>query len=958
MAWSTHERCVAVALRRLGTSGAYSFHRHVLYICSQSSTVGGETWVQLSHRILSIKGADSFDMSNSTLNHVTGLYLEDPKFQQFLLGNIDEPEQRVGRRDVPDNRVRLRDPLAGDELWRRALKNIKNGQKLRRAAQRFDYRILPLSTDRPQIRLLRIRPENDLEAPMVCELCVMDLDKMRNKYEALSYCWGKGEPEKLISICPAGSIKGRSTICPAEDFPVRSNLDQALRHLRDGQRHVVLWVDAICINQKQTADAIAEKNRQLSMMSDIYNSAKNVCIWLGNSYEKSEKAFRLVNTINNFQKLDENLHGVIDDAMIAQWQNLVETLKETQWFSRRWIIQEIASAKSASVHFGYDQVHWDDLASAISLLDENCAVMERRFKEGIFGQIPHLNATQLIRSLTNVCRRFSDGDTTEKLLDLETLVCVFQQFQASFPQDIIHSVRALARDAPDQSESNLSIEHKKSTRDLFVAFVKRCIRQSGSLDIICRHWAPRVEDTVGIRIALPSWISDVSNSPFGVPGESHERQNGENFVAISPNQKWKLYNASGTWIPQPGTRLVPIAPQDSAWQREARWSTGNVLGYEPSFSPNLSESPSDEHDEFRFPPTAPRGQTNGTTSSEQPSRTPTTLAIVGNTPRVDEDTTSGAATSPSPNQADVGPSTGKTIGPGSGDATSVKGHKRSYTAPSLSTIRESSPKAVQSWNEILGFVLKPNGLALAMEKSNANSGHNAHSRQSSRSQQESHGQGDTEHWSYLPGHIHPMGFILGTVRGCSDLMRDAIVPGDWLTRLGWYNDYNNHVPELVWRMLVADRTSTGGELPDWYRRACLHCLKDSRLVNSKGDLNTNTPPLATRLDSMTSIYLKRLRSVIWRRRIIQAQSQLPQDNDLLFGLAPERCREGDIICIIEGCSVPVVLRTKKNPVKSAPLGSSGVYELIGEAYVHRKMYGEAVHDMRHIEKHQQTFTLE
>jgi hypothetical protein len=129
-------------------------------------------------------------------------------------------------------------------------------------------------------------------------------------------------------------------------------------------------------------------------------------------------------------------------------------------------------------------------------------------------------------------------------------------------------------------------------------------------------------------------------------------------------------------------------------------------------------------------------------------------------------------------------------------------------------------------------------------------------------------------------------------------------------------------------------------------------------VNSKGDLNTNTPPLATRLDSMTSIYLKRLRSVIWRRRIIQVRSKLPQDNALLFGLAPERCREGDIVCILEGCSVPVVLRVKKNPIKSAPKGPSDVYKLIGEAYVHRKMYGEAVHDLRHVEEHQQTFTLE
>lgn len=51
----------------------------------------------------------------------------------------------------------------------------------------------------------------------------------------------------------------------------------------------------------------------------------------------------------------------------------------------------------------------------------------------------------------------------------------------------------------------------------------------------------------------------------------------------------------------------------------------------------------------------------------------------------------------------------------------------------------------------------------------------------------------------------------------------------------------------------------------------------------------------------------------------------------MFGLGPSVLRQGDLCCIIFGASVPFILR---------PVGSR--YRLIGEAYVHGVMYGEAM----------------
>ena len=54
-----------------------------------------------------------------------------------------------------------------------------------------------------------------------------------------------------------------------------------------------------------------------------------------------------------------------------------------------------------------------------------------------------------------------------------------------------------------------------------------------------------------------------------------------------------------------------------------------------------------------------------------------------------------------------------------------------------------------------------------------------------------------------------------------------------------------------------------------------------------------------------------------------------------LGLAPQEGTKGDLICILYGCSVPVLLR-RHNANKS-----DIYYEFIGECYVHDLMDGEA-----------------
>jgi hypothetical protein len=81
-------------------------------------------------------------------------------------------------------------------------------------------------------------------------------------------------------------------------------------------------------------------------------------------------------------------------------------------------------------------------------------------------------------------------------------------------------------------------------------------------------------------------------------------------------------------------------------------------------------------------------------------------------------------------------------------------------------------------------------------------------------------------------------------------------------------------------------------------------------------------------------YLKRVQAIVWNRRFFECKmSTAPYRT--LYGLCPRDTQVSDLVCILYGCSVPVVLR-------KAYSGIEGAFELVGECYVHGMMDGEAL----------------
>ena len=125
------------------------------------------------------------------------------------------------------------------------------------------YRYQPVCQD--ELRLVRILPGEPLRFQLLKH-------KMAAvpPYCALSYTWGTTTAHRAIDI------GGRR-------LEVTENLANALAYLgtRLRGRNLLLWADAISINQNDRA----ERSRQVSLMGDIYQKANVVNVWLGTLHD-------------------------------------------------------------------------------------------------------------------------------------------------------------------------------------------------------------------------------------------------------------------------------------------------------------------------------------------------------------------------------------------------------------------------------------------------------------------------------------------------------------------------------------------------------------------------------------------------------------------------------------------------------------------------------------------------
>jgi hypothetical protein len=94
-------------------------------------------------------------------------------------------------------------------------------------------------------------------------------------YEALSYYWGDSTRSHTVFVSGNYSLG------------ITTNLSEALQYIRNEEKDVILWADAICIDQEN----LEERSCQVQLMSKIYQTATRVIIWLGPEDDYSRTAF-------------------------------------------------------------------------------------------------------------------------------------------------------------------------------------------------------------------------------------------------------------------------------------------------------------------------------------------------------------------------------------------------------------------------------------------------------------------------------------------------------------------------------------------------------------------------------------------------------------------------------------------------------------------------------------------
>jgi hypothetical protein len=414
---------------------------------------------------------------------------------------------------------------------------------------RSDYVYPPLKDN--EIRLLVVHPGVPGQ-DLTCSLVAEPLQDSR-PYQALSYLWGSDVPNKpimILSYKSASKSKSfRNLMLPK--IYTRSNLFEALQQIRHPENDITLYVNALCINH----DNQNEKFAQSSKTQEIFNRASNVIVWLGNENATSRAAFEFIPKvldINGFDKL------VKEESNNQCWDALAELMRN-RLFSRRWLIQELAMAKSAALHCGPCRIQWTDFSDAVALFEANLPEIQRFFKfslasGGPINDIRALGASTLVNVVSNIIRKMPDGKVLNRLESVETLVSILAVFEATDPLDTIVAVMGLAKDRA-QVQSIIAVD--RPVRDNYIDFVSYCAHSFGSINIICRHWAPTMKEKVPnyfersrgaqpTNFQLPSWIPNVSGSAFGAPEDKDKdkqsgRVHGDSFVGLPDH---RIYNAA------------------------------------------------------------------------------------------------------------------------------------------------------------------------------------------------------------------------------------------------------------------------------------------------------------------------------------------------------------------------------------------------------------------------------
>ncbi|KDN67413.1 hypothetical protein CSUB01_11672 [Colletotrichum sublineola] len=306
----------------------------------------------------------------------------------------------------------------------------------------FQYE--PFDLDRPGFRLVRLEAGSNRD-PIRCHLfqAYLDDEETLIPYEALSYCWGD-------------DTSLRQTVLVNGSFLfITENLFEALIYLREPGEDRILWIDALCIDQSN----VRERGHQVSWMGKVYQHAERVLFWLGHvpynfrDLMESLKLFKNKVPRHAWESWALNDSRWSDIWIRLQTQHLprldevdlqekLKSMMSNEWFSRVWVLQEVANARKALLGCSEGWVDAMAFATATRILDVETNTQCQAVIDVMPG--PSRRASWWAQK-SNIC----------------TLLWRFRESQASDPRDRLYALLGLASDMKTGDE-RISADYTKT----------------------------------------------------------------------------------------------------------------------------------------------------------------------------------------------------------------------------------------------------------------------------------------------------------------------------------------------------------------------------------------------------------------------------------------------------------------------------------------------------------------
>jgi hypothetical protein len=337
------------------------------------------------------------------------------------------------------------------------------------------YIYSPLAND--SIRLLSFNATSDSLSGILKTFNLTDAPP----YFALSYAWATQDqdvPLKVddrllfVSLSLAGAI--------------RQLQESTIKDSAIDTRVKWVWIDKICINQ----DDLGERSGQVQIMGSIYSQAIRTLIWLGPDSDSCSAAWGLIDQIYNVFQQENPFAKLVADISFRMysernhaasglpgwdhelWRHL-RNLFELPWFTRIWIIQEVALSRGDPIFLhGQHRYPWYRLGWVSSWLRRN----------GYFrlAQIP--NQMQNVDTISNI-RRSRTHWRLDALLIATSIKC-----QATDQRDKVYALLGLAAESQDPAyvSDELRSNYELDIAEVYTKVALFFLREYKSLSILTR----------------------------------------------------------------------------------------------------------------------------------------------------------------------------------------------------------------------------------------------------------------------------------------------------------------------------------------------------------------------------------------------------------------------------------------------------------------------------------------